>query len=606
MKKTHFTRKNFIALSIIFLFVLFVIVAALGLDATNPVFKKDNPIQKLGLAFGFPYINGSPNAWILLVCFSAYILIYSAAFIYEMRLAYYYEQKIWSKKWTLIYLVTFIITFGIAIGICILSQYPFEGNAITNSFLFLADALVVGFVLFLACFTLIGSIIMLYVNFKNVDRPFRFFGKNFISDYEDNIKRDKEDESLQSEQGTLAESFGSSSSIYNKNTQGVAAVNTIDVSSRLDNEEGINLKKENVFPGLCTLDYILESYRPKKDGFGGSLSDICDNFRNYLAYEHKIYFDIQTIRTFIAALSCSRLIILEGLSGTGKSSLARYFSTYINESSFFEAVQATWRDKTSILGYFNDFQKSYQETEFLKRLYEYTYKKNSINVMVLDEMNISRIEYYFADFLSVLEYPQEEWKLKVMQLPYSFEPPLHLENGILQIPTNTWFIGTANKDDSTYLITDKVYDRAIAINFNNANKEFKPNDNFKPIDITLNDLNMLFENAISNKENRMNEEDYAIFNEINIFVRNKFNISFGNRVLIQIKKFIPTYLACGGTKEEGLDFMFSRKILSKLDGRFEDYINDGLKELRTLLIKKYGREKFDISITSIENMLKRM
>ena len=61
------------------------------------------------------------------------------------------------------------------------------------------------------------------------------------------------------------------------------------------------------------------------------------------------------------------------------------------------------------------FSKSYNETEFLKRMYRYTYRKNHINIMVLDEVNISRVEYYFADFLSILEYPVDKWKLKIMQ-----------------------------------------------------------------------------------------------------------------------------------------------------------------------------------------------
>ena len=91
--------------------------------------------------------------------------------------------------------------------------------------------------------------------------------------------------------------------------------------------------------------------------------------------------------------------------------------------------------------------------------------------MVLDEMNISRVEYYFADFLSIMEYPEDEWVLKIMQLPYNFEAPNHLEDGNLAISNTTWFIGTANKDDSTYTITDKVYDRAIVISFNERNKK---------------------------------------------------------------------------------------------------------------------------------------
>ena len=104
--------------------------------------------------------------------------------------------------------------------------------------------------------------------------------------------------------------------------------------------------------------------------------------------------------------------------------MPRYFSKFVNGKVSFFPVQATWRDKSSILGYFNDFTKSYTETDFLRDLYEANYALDKINIFVLDEMNISRVEYYFADFLSVLEYPVEERKIRIMQLPHdSFHLP---------------------------------------------------------------------------------------------------------------------------------------------------------------------------------------
>ena len=66
-------------------------------------------------------------------------------------------------------------------------------------------------------------------------------------------------------------------------------------------------------------------------------------------------------------------MILEGLSGTGKSSLPRYFSKFVNANLLFVSVQATWRDKSNLIGYFNDFSKTYSETEFLTSLYHANY-----------------------------------------------------------------------------------------------------------------------------------------------------------------------------------------------------------------------------------------
>ena len=264
----------------------------------------------------------------------------------------------------------------------------------------------------------------------------------------------------------------------------------------------------------------------------------------------------------------------------------------LSEKSFFEAVQATWRDRTSILGYYNDFSKTYNETEFLKRLYDASYKENHINIMVLDELNISRIEYYFADFLSVLEYPEDEWKIKIMQFPYDFEAPEHLTDGILKIPSNTYFIGTANKDESTFTITDKVYDRAITIDFDDRNEPFSVTGDSDKVTLSYERLQELFASAIADDENQLTMEDYKTFKTLTDYTYDMFDLTFGNRIMRQIQLFVPVFVACGGKKEDALDFMFARKVVSKLEGRFEDYIKEGLLNLKTLIVKNYGENAF--------------
>ena len=73
------------------------------------------------------------------------------------------------------------------------------------------------------------------------------------------------------------------------------------------------------------------------------------------------------------------------------------------------SVQPSWRDRTEMIGYLNEFTKKFNETDFLEAVYEATYRTD-INFVVLDEMNLARVEYYFADFLSLLEMPHpSEW-----------------------------------------------------------------------------------------------------------------------------------------------------------------------------------------------------
>ena len=603
--KTHFTRKNLITIGIIYFYLVLVLFSAMCLDA-NGIFVKDNPIASIGDAFNFIKVNGSINFYILLACFLIYVLLFSASLIYEIRLAKYYEEKALSKKWLLVYLITFIICLVLCFGIGLCAQYPYVGEIIKNNFILLGESILIGLILFIILGSFIFAICLLIINFKNIDKPFRFFGSRTKEVEESEARAIKEEEDRLTDQGNLAASFGESNIETSSNLN--SAISAISgVSGNNNTEEKVLKDKEIVFPGLSSIDIINEAYREKDfDDENITLKDLATNFRLYLAKKEKLYFDITTIRTFISALSSSRLIILEGLSGTGKSSLARYFSEYIGEESYFEAVQATWRDRTSLLGFYNDFSKTYNETEFLKRMYDATYKLNQVNIMVLDEVNISRVEYYFADFLSILEYPIEKWKLKIMQLPYDFVAPNHLEDGILNIPYNTWFIATANKDDSTFTITDKVYDRAITISFDDQNIPFEVNEEINNINLSYTKLINLFNEAINNKEFRLNEEDYLKFRSLINFTYENFDITIGNRIMHQLETFVPTFISTGGNKIEALDFMFSRKVINKLEGRFEDYIKDGLNKLKVLINKTYGENTFKETFKEINRLIRKL
>lgn len=601
--KTHFTRKNFIAIALSYLYVLLIVLSALCLDGNNPVMKNNNPIQKISWSLGFPKIMGSAGAYMLIVCVSIYILLAVCAFIFEMRLAKYYDNRIFTRKWVGIYIGTFVVLMALGFGLGSVAQYPYELEYVKNSYLFLANSALIALLFFLIGGILVLAVVSLYVNFKHIDEPFRFFGNRTKALEEEEKEKEEEELEALDEQGKLAESFGEAS--VDAKGVGVGA-GGIGGAGYGPNGETIIGEKERVFPGLCTIDLIEGARKEVIFDDDLTLRELCHQFRNYLAKAEGLYFSIDTIRAFISGLASSRLIILEGLSGTGKSSLARYFSEFISESSFFEAVQATWRDRSAILGYYNDFSKSYNETEFLKRLYQYNYQKNHINIMVLDEVNISRVEYYFADFLSVLEYPKDKWKLKLMQLPYNFDAPEKLGDGILKIPENTWFIATANKDDSTYTITDKVYDRAITIAFDDRNEEFEVADDVRKIKLSFSHLTSLFEEAQSHDENKLTTKDRDNFKTITDFAYEKFDLTFGNRINNQINQLVPVFVECGGSKEDALDFMFSRKVVSKLTGRFEEYIKQGLLDLKALIRKVYGKTAFPLTNKEIDRLVRKL
>ena len=366
------------------------------------------------------------------------------------------------------------------------------------------------------------------------------------------------------------------------------------------------LPVSHLFPGLTKIDLRWEAKSPVPfTEAHTTLEDFCYDLQAYLSQEKQLYYDIKLLRSFVAGMSCSRLLILQGLSGTGKSMLPRMLSEFIVSEAKFSPVQSTWRDRSDLLGYYNDFTKDFKESEFLKDLYEATYH-NNINLMVLDEMNLSRIEYYFADFLSTMEFPIDKRYIKVIETRPGQKLPAHLDNGTLRVPTNTWFVGTANTDDSTFTITDKVYDRAFVINFVDRSEPIVTDREAHEAPITADQLQQLFDEACSIDTFCLNDKDMEKFLTLCHFALDTFEINFGNRIMKQIETFVPVFVAAGGTKEEALDMMFATKILRKLEGAYEDYVKEGLQKLLRLVRATYGAGVFTEKEAAITRLTKKL
>lgn len=387
----------------------------------------------------------------------------------------------------------------------------------------------------------------------------------------------------------------------------------IDDPVSIEIDEPIHIQEEpapksplgkEIFPSLVRIDDAYAERETVQNITDLTLEEFVLQFQSF-AIQRKIYYELPMLRSFLAGMSATRLIILEGLSGTGKSMLPRMFCEFTGSKSFFAPVQATWRDKSDLLGYFSEFTKSFKSTDFLKNLYESAYT-DRVNLMVLDEMNISRIEYYFADFLSILEYPAEDWKVRVFEPELGQELPNQLYDGYVSIPENTWFIGTANTDDSTFTITDKVYDRATVLDFAEKFSPITSTYNSDPVHIDAATLKAMFKQAQSDSSKCLSKTDEEKFAKVCDYIAEGFDLRFGNRIMVQINNFVPVYVALGGSKEEALDFMFARKVLRKLNGAFEDYVKDKLIGLLKLLHTTYGKGTFKETEKTIEKILKRL
>ena len=223
------------------------------------------------------------------------------------------------------------------------------------------------------------------------------------------------------------------------------------------------------------------------------------------------HFTPAQVAAFYAALKTKGFVILSGLSGTGKTKLAQLFAELLCPCSkchkskeetegemqaesqkqtegecktcthLFLSVRPDWRDSKALLGYYNPLTGNYESTPLLRFLQQacedYKNNKDKANpyFVILDEMNLAHVEYYFADFLSVLESGRDEegWTKEALRL-HSFSQSLRDQDGneippTLPLPPNLYIIGTVNIDETTYMFSPKVLDRAFTLEFREVN-----------------------------------------------------------------------------------------------------------------------------------------
>ena len=190
-----------------------------------------------------------------------------------------------------------------------------------------------------------------------------------------------------------------------------------------------------------------------------SLKVLTDDFREFTAHELKLYYTEKDVRAFIANLATSKIMILQGMSGTGKTSIAIAFQKYIGNILDPIAIQPMWKERSDLVGYFNEFTKKFNETRLLEELYESNFD-DKIYIIVLDEVNIARVEYYFAEFLSLLEYPNQEQRTLEITNDVWDRDPKKLVNGRLPIRENVYFLATANNDSKLISLT-KIKPKSI-------------------------------------------------------------------------------------------------------------------------------------------------
>jgi MoxR-like ATPase len=303
---------------------------------------------------------------------------------------------------------------------------------------------------------------------------------------------------------------------------------------------------------------------------------------NFIAYlnNNNFFFTKNLIEDYLLSLKVKPFVIFTGNSGTGKTKLAQLFAKYKsqkdNNSYELVSVGADWTDNSNIIGYYNVILDKYQETPSYKLIQKSNQDIINPYFLILDEMNLSHVERYFADFLSSMESNE----------------PINIigENNqkTIKMGENLFIIGTVNVDETTYMFSPKVLDRANTIEFPTVNVKdymdtFQSNDKIKNINYltdVLSDTD-LRNKGIKELKNILKDVKSGndLFWEILINELNKFQIDlkdstfdFGFRTINEIIRYMIVAWKYEGKPENFknweryLDSQVKQKILPKLHG----------------------------------------
>ncbi len=484
-----------------------------------------------------------------------------------------------------VFAITLVTVLFALIFCAVIKQYNKYGNK--NFELFRSDIkyFVVGFALLLIIM-LFFFVCMAYAasNGTELATP-EYFGVDFEKDAKEKEKLKSVEASDKVE--TALAAVNSKTSEFEENGE-PASVSVSATERAKTSENALSSAEGSRFYMLTEIDKAYEKYsRPAYNDEIG-LRELCEAFRNFSAGKLKLYYDIADIRRFIGALAVTKLIILQGMSGTGKTSLAYAFGEFLDNKTVVVPIQPMWKERTDLVGYYNEFTRRFNETTLLYKMYEANCNEE-IYVTVLDEMNIARVEYYFAEFLSLLEIPNPDGRnLDVVADKWDDDPKLLQHNGKLRLPTNMWFVGTANNDDSTFSISDKVYDRAMVLNLDKKAVPFDASD-ARGIKLSATHLEKLFERAW--REYALSDRNMRRIKKLDEYMIQTFHITFGNRIMKQIRAYVPVLVACGGTELEALDDILSRKVFRKLESKNPVYVKQMADGVCGYLDELFGEDK---------------
>ena len=304
-------------------------------------------------------------------------------------------------------------------------------------------------------------------------------------------------------------------------------------------------------------------------------------FFRYHSQMNKLFYNPQDITNFHTAIKTGSLVILSGMSGTGKSALVDAYAKALGiKNVLIIPVRPSWNDDSDLLGYVDLIHMVYRpsDTGFINKIVEASREQNKdkLYLICLDEMNLARVEHYFSQFLSILEKPVGSRELVLYDEQYAGQ--LYNSSKYPQsilIGDNVKFIGTVNIDESTYHFSDKVLDRANVITLDVL--DYSKPDSWKIIkymkantpEWTNEDFSKLIKKDDVQLEHQVRIRKllwqmHKLLHGINA------NLGVGPRIVKSIESYLRNLpelqtdyaLSIG----EGLDYQISQRILTKIRG----------------------------------------
>lgn len=332
---------------------------------------------------------------------------------------------------------------------------------------------------------------------------------------------------------------------------------------------------------------------------------IYEEFKNEIFNNYNLTYDEKDLINFHNSIKSNIFTVLAGISGTGKSKIVTAYADALGlkaKGTFkMISVRPFWQDDSDLLGFIDSLSNTYHpgDSGLVDTLIKANKDKNSLYIIVLDEMNLARVEHYFSQFLSVLEKDSKDRKLNLYN--NSLVNKLynsHLYPADLLIPENVRFVGTMNIDETTYQISDKVLDRANVITL----KKVKFSDRLK-VNIHENkDYGASSEtsyddffNAIYNDEMSFSDRQLEFFDDLNECINSYLpTVGIGWRTLNSIEKFISNvnhfdYKVFND--KDALDYQVSQRVLPKIRGTrlmLNEILDDDSDNGLFALLSKYN------------------